>query len=208
MHTHIHTHTHPFNGSLSKTTWVSRYQKGKNQSGFYWSKRQWVAVASAGPYASLHLAPDIQPHQYPTTQFFTGRMPFLPSNRQRQSTEGNQLPPAPATHSSHSAHLVDLPWRKFLSPEFGTKFQREVTLFLEVSEISLQQSCGIGGKSLCQNQLDSSSHFDTYRHLWWTNGWIDRRTHDSSIYHTSIESCSKKVHVIISQIILSKINQF
>jgi len=28
-----------------------------NQSGFYWSKRQWVAVASAGPYASLHLAP-------------------------------------------------------------------------------------------------------------------------------------------------------
>ena len=30
----------------------------ENQSGFYWSKRQWVAVASAGPYASLHLAPD------------------------------------------------------------------------------------------------------------------------------------------------------
>ena len=27
----------------------------QNQSGFYWSKRQWVAVASAGPYASLHL---------------------------------------------------------------------------------------------------------------------------------------------------------
>jgi len=27
-------------------------------TGFYWSKRQWVAVASAGPYASLHLAPD------------------------------------------------------------------------------------------------------------------------------------------------------
>jgi len=29
-----------------------------NQSGFYWSKRQWVAVASAGPYARLHLTPD------------------------------------------------------------------------------------------------------------------------------------------------------
>jgi len=28
--------------------------------------------------------------QYPTTQgFFTGRMPFLPPNQQRQSTEGN-----------------------------------------------------------------------------------------------------------------------
>ena len=26
-----------------------------------------MAVASAGPYASLHLAPDRQPHQHPTT---------------------------------------------------------------------------------------------------------------------------------------------
>jgi len=46
-----------------------------------------VAVASAGPYASLHLAPDKKPHQHPTTLFFTGRMPFLPPNQQRQSTE-------------------------------------------------------------------------------------------------------------------------
>ena len=46
-----------------------------------------MAVASAGPYASLHLAPDRQPHQHPTTQFFY-RMPFLPPNQQRQSTEG------------------------------------------------------------------------------------------------------------------------
>jgi len=47
-----------------------------------------VAVASAGPYASLHLAPDRQPRQHPTTRFFTGRMPFLLPNQQRQSTEG------------------------------------------------------------------------------------------------------------------------
>jgi len=46
-----------------------------------------MAVASAGPYVSLHLAPDRQPCQHPTTQFFTGRMPFLPPNQQRQSTE-------------------------------------------------------------------------------------------------------------------------
>jgi len=57
-HTHARTHTHPFNGFFSGTTRVIRYQKGKNQSGFYWSKRQWVAVVSAGPHASLHLAPD------------------------------------------------------------------------------------------------------------------------------------------------------
>jgi len=29
-------------------------------------------------------------HQHPTTQLFTGRMPFLPPNQQRQSTEARQ----------------------------------------------------------------------------------------------------------------------
>jgi len=29
-----HTHTHPFNGPLSGTTWVSRYQKGKTNLEF------------------------------------------------------------------------------------------------------------------------------------------------------------------------------
>jgi len=77
--------TPPFNGPLSGTARVRRYQKGK--TGFYWGKRQWVAVASAGPYASLHLAPDRQQRQHPTTQFFTGRVPFLSPNQQRQSTE-------------------------------------------------------------------------------------------------------------------------
>jgi len=48
-----------------------------------------VAVASAGPYANLHLAPDKKPCQHPTTQIFTGRVPFLPPNQQRQITEGH-----------------------------------------------------------------------------------------------------------------------
>jgi len=43
------------------------------------------------PYADLHLTPDRQPRQNPTTQFFTGRMPILPPNQQRQSTEGTIL---------------------------------------------------------------------------------------------------------------------
>ena len=70
--THTHTRLTAF---FSGTTHVSRYQKGKNQSGFYWSKRQWVAVASAGPYASLHLAPDRQPHQHPITLFLQAGCP-------------------------------------------------------------------------------------------------------------------------------------
>jgi len=46
-----------------------------------------VAVASAGPYASLHLIPDNHAN-IPPLSFFTGRMPFLPPNQQLQSTEG------------------------------------------------------------------------------------------------------------------------
>jgi len=59
-----------------------------------------VAVASAGPYASLLLAPDSQPRQHLTTQFFTGRMPFLPPNQQRQCTEGQNScqPPGDMSH--------------------------------------------------------------------------------------------------------------
>jgi len=34
-----------------------------------------VAVASAGPYASLHLAPDRYPFQHPTTQFLQAGCP-------------------------------------------------------------------------------------------------------------------------------------
>jgi len=32
-------------------------------------------VASAGPYASLHLAPDRQPRQHPTTRFLQAGCP-------------------------------------------------------------------------------------------------------------------------------------
>jgi len=31
------------------------------------------------------------PRQHPTTQFFTGRMPFPPPNQKRQSAEGSYL---------------------------------------------------------------------------------------------------------------------
>jgi len=50
--------------------------------------RQWVAVASAGPYASQRLALGRYLRQHPATQFFTGRMLFLPPNQQCHSTEG------------------------------------------------------------------------------------------------------------------------
>jgi len=62
----ITTTTNPFNCLFSCTTWVSWYQKGKNQSGKTSLDLNeardygfWDAVASAGPYANdLHFAPD------------------------------------------------------------------------------------------------------------------------------------------------------
>jgi len=52
-----------------------------------------VAVASAAPYASLHLDSTSDDHtSNPPLSFFTGQMPFLPPSQQRQSTEGNNFP--------------------------------------------------------------------------------------------------------------------
>jgi len=59
---------------------LSQYQKGKTNLDF--------TGARDSEWQWHHLAPDRQPRQNPTTQFFTGRMPFLPTNQQRQSTEG------------------------------------------------------------------------------------------------------------------------
>jgi len=74
-----YTHTHPFNGPLSGTNRVSRYQKGKTNLDFTESKKQLAAVASAGPYACQHLATERQPRKYPTTQFLKTRCLFCPS---------------------------------------------------------------------------------------------------------------------------------
>ena len=67
---HTHTRTHLLNGLLSGTIGVSRYEKGKTNVDFTEAKRQWVAVASAGPYASLHLTPDRYHASTPPLSFY------------------------------------------------------------------------------------------------------------------------------------------
>jgi len=70
-------HTHTFNGPFSGTTQVGRYQKGKTNMDFTEARGnewQWHQLGHMQVCTSL--------------QFFTGRMPFLPPNHQRQSTEG------------------------------------------------------------------------------------------------------------------------
>jgi len=75
----------PFNGLFSRTTWVSRYQKGKTNLDFTGARTvsgsgiSWAVCKSAPRSRQITC-------QHPTTLFFTGRMPFLPPNQQRLST--------------------------------------------------------------------------------------------------------------------------
>jgi len=69
---------------------VSQYQKGKTNLDFTEatdSDWQWH------PLGNMQVSISLQSDNHTSTpplSFFTGRMPFLPPNRQRQSTEGNQ----------------------------------------------------------------------------------------------------------------------
>jgi len=74
---------HPFNSPLCGNTWVSRYQKGKTNLDFTEardSEWQWHLLGHMQVCTSLQA-------DTPPLKFFSGRMPFLPPNQQRQSTE-------------------------------------------------------------------------------------------------------------------------
>jgi len=68
---------------------VSQYQKGKTNLDFTEardSERQWHQLGH------LQVCTSLQTDNHASTSplvFFTGRMPFLPPNQQRQSTEGS-----------------------------------------------------------------------------------------------------------------------
>jgi len=70
---------------------VSQYQKGKTNLDFIGardSEWQWHQLGHMQICTSLQV--NNHASTPPTTQFFTGRMPFLLPNQQRQSTEGAQ----------------------------------------------------------------------------------------------------------------------
>jgi len=81
---------HPFSGLFSRTTWVSRHQKGKpfwilqEQEMTRWSGISWTICKSLAPRSRQKTMP--VPHH----SVFTGRMPFLPTNQQCQRTEGKE----------------------------------------------------------------------------------------------------------------------
>jgi len=82
-----HTHTHTFNGPLSGTAQVSRYQKCKTNLDFTEARDsdwQWHQLGHMQVCTSLQADNYASNHQS-TTQFFTGRMAFLLPSQQRQS---------------------------------------------------------------------------------------------------------------------------
>ena len=67
--------THPFNGPLSRTAWVSRYQKGKTSLDFTGardSEWQWHQlgisrqITTSAPHRSVFYRPDALPAAQPT----------------------------------------------------------------------------------------------------------------------------------------------
>ena len=86
-----HTYVHPFKGPLSRTTRVSWYQKGKTNLDFTEardSEWQWRQLSH------MQVCTSLQTDNHASTlplSFFTGRMPFLLPNQQRQSIEGTSV---------------------------------------------------------------------------------------------------------------------
>jgi len=82
-------HTHTFSGPFCWTTRVSRHQKGKTNPDFTKAtdnEWQWHQMGHMQVCTSLQ-TDNHAPHH----SVFTGRMPFLLPNQQRQSTEGLTL---------------------------------------------------------------------------------------------------------------------
>jgi len=72
---------------FSETTRVNQYQKGKTNLDFTEARdSEWHQLGH------IQICPSCQTDNHASTpplKFFTGRMPFLPPNQQRQSTEGS-----------------------------------------------------------------------------------------------------------------------
>jgi len=101
--------THPLNCPFSGTTLVSRYQKGKTSLDFTEaSVSEWQWHQPGHMQVSTSLQTDNRAST-PPLKFFTGRMPFLPPNQQRQNTEGESLPFVIITQHITDTHFT-APW--------------------------------------------------------------------------------------------------
>jgi len=81
-----HTLTHTLNGPFSGTTQVSRYQKGTSLDFTEARDSEWQWHQLGRMQVCTSLQTDNHAST-PPLSFFTGRVPFLPRNQQRKSTE-------------------------------------------------------------------------------------------------------------------------
>jgi len=75
--TNTNTHTHPFNGPLSRTIQVSRYQKGQTNLDFTEARDSEWQWHQLGRMQVCTLLQTDNHASTPPLTFFTGRMPFL-----------------------------------------------------------------------------------------------------------------------------------
>jgi len=88
---------------------VSRYHKGKTNLDFTEARDsgwQWHQLGC------LQVCTSLQPRQHHATQFYTGRMPFLPPSEQWQSTEGGNRSISPARPARSSKPTGLLLWAR------------------------------------------------------------------------------------------------
>ena len=90
----INQSLHPFNGLFSRTTWLSRHQKGKTSLDLNKARNDGVLGCSGIRWTMCkQSAPRFRQITTPTPHhlIFTGRMLYLTPDQQSQSTEGSSI---------------------------------------------------------------------------------------------------------------------
>ena len=78
-------------------------------------------------------------------------------------------------------NAIDLPWRNFFRPEFGTKFPREVLLLLEILEFPYNTVWDRWKEASTQNPARFVQLFRYNIGLCQTDGRTDRHTTTTSL---------------------------
>jgi len=116
----------PFNGLFSRTTWVSRYQKGKTSLDLNEARDDgvlectgisWTICKQSMPRSKQITTPT------PYRSIFTGRMLFLTPNQQCQSTEGTTSHTAANQSFTHTSLAAVVAVKQFLPTVRKNKFE-------------------------------------------------------------------------------------
>ena len=90
-----------------------------------------MAVASAGPYASLHLAPDRQPRQHPTTQFLQAGCPSCRPTNSVKALKAVALKASPVSPKCDSKACL------YVSIRYDTRCYFNVRSKADISQLNL-----------------------------------------------------------------------